>query len=36
MNFFIIECEFIKITDLTILEVASMYLAAVIHDFEHP
>ena len=35
-NFFVKRCKFQSISELKPLEVGSMYLAASIHDFEHP
>lgn len=36
INFFIKTCRFIELANLTYLELASLYIAASIHDFEHP
>ena len=35
-NFFLKKCKFIELATLNDLEIAAMYLAAMIHDFEHP
>lgn len=36
VNFFLKKCNFIEAANLTYLEIAAMYIAAAIHDFEHP
>ena len=36
VNFMIRKCNFLEIAKLTPLEILSMYMAAIIHDFEHP
>jgi len=35
-QFFPKKCDLIGLANLTYLEIAAMYLAASIHDFEHP
>ena len=35
-NFILRTCQFSDLSDLSSLEIAAMYLAASIHDFEHP
>jgi len=35
-NFFLKKCNVIELANLTYLEIAAIYLATSIHDFEHP
>lgn len=35
-NFFLKKCNFISLANLNDIEVAAMYIAAMIHDYEHP
>lgn len=36
MNFMMTTCEFNALAKLSDLDIASMYISAAIHDFEHP
>ena len=36
VNFFLTKCKFIILAELTPFEIAAMYLASAVHDFEHP
>ena len=36
MNFFLSKCKFMELASLSHNEIAAMFLAAAVHDYEHP